>query len=154
VPLLLVRHAKAGSRRSWDGDDRFRPLSDEGRRQAEGLVRLLTDFGPARVLSSPYVRCVQTVEPLAAMFGLAVEQEPALAEGRCGKAARLIQELVGGGTVVLCTHGDIIPEVLRRAYEVDGVDLGDDPRCAKGSTWILEYGGGRCLTAQYLDPPT
>lgn len=153
VPLLLVRHAKAGSRHSWRGSDRLRPLSDAGREQSEELAELLWPYRPTRLLSSPYVRCVQTVEPLADTLGLAVEEEPALAEGRCSKAVRLVRDLLGTATVALCTHGDIIPEVLRHVSAEDGVDLGSDPRWAKGSTWVLDADGGRCSRAVYLDPP-
>src|SRR5207249_1211256 len=32
--VVLVRHAKAGSRSQWDGDDAQRPLSGSGREQA------------------------------------------------------------------------------------------------------------------------
>ena len=65
VPLLLVRHAHAHARKEWSGDDRLRPLSANGLRQAEGLIAVFGNFArPSRVLSSPYLRCMQTVEPL------------------------------------------------------------------------------------------
>ena len=81
MTLYLVRHAKAGSRSSWDGDDRLRPLTKMGRREAEGIADLLRDAPLERVLSSPYVRCTETVAPLAARRGLEVEEHDALAEG-------------------------------------------------------------------------
>jgi len=65
VPLLLVRHAKAGHRKDWDGDDRARPLSRAGITQARKLVPVLSPSAPTRLLSSPYTRCVQSLEPLA-----------------------------------------------------------------------------------------
>ena len=65
MAVLVVRHAKAGDRSSWPGADRDRPLSGKGRRQAEALVDTLSDWKPVRILSSPFARCVQTVEPLA-----------------------------------------------------------------------------------------
>src|SRR5688500_5133995 len=82
MPLYLVRHAKAGNRHHWTGDDVERPLSPKGQAQADGLAKALDGVPLTRVLSSPYVRCVQTVEPLAAAHGLEVEETPALAEGR------------------------------------------------------------------------
>jgi broad specificity phosphatase PhoE len=94
VTLYLVRHAKAGSRRDWEGPDRDRPLSRKGRRQAEGLVELLADRPVRRVLSSPYLRCVQTVEPLAEKLGLPVEQVAALGEDAApAEAVELLRAL-------------------------------------------------------------
>ena len=83
---VLLRHASAGHRARWDGHDVGRPLDDRGRRQASELVELLRPFGVRRVVSSPYVRCVETVEPLAAALGVPVEEDERLAEAR--RAAR------------------------------------------------------------------
>ena len=52
----MVRHAHAGAKDRWSGDDRLRPLTDRGRREALALVRTLTAYEPVRVLSSPLVR--------------------------------------------------------------------------------------------------
>jgi phosphohistidine phosphatase SixA len=110
--LILVRHARAGRRDEWDGDDRLRPLDDRGRRQAEGLVASLADYEIERILSSPYIRCVQTVEPLATSAQVEIEQRGELAEGaERSETLGLLAELAGTGAV-LCTHGDVIEEVL------------------------------------------
>ena len=69
MTLLLIRHASAGDRNDWVGDDLLRPLDGRGRSQASRLPELLGDYEIARVLSSPALRCVQTVEPLAALAG-------------------------------------------------------------------------------------
>ena len=97
----------------WDGDDFHRPLDAKGRRQAEALVEALRPFGVLRVVSSPYVRCVQTVEPLAAALGLPLEQDERLAEGEGGSRGRLLDE----DGVVCCTHGDIVEALVGRALK-------------------------------------
>ena len=162
--LVVVRHASAGARASWNGPDRLRPLDRKGTRQADGLARALATKAsrPAvrlePVLSSPYLRCVQTVEPLARRLGLTVEEEDSLAEGQGAAAVRLARRLVDGTPAserhapVLCTHGDIIPLLLAEAAS-DGVDIGADPRWAKGSAWILEGDAG-VFTAAHYRPPT
>jgi len=71
----LVRHAHAGDKRAWAGPDRLRPLSEPGRREANGLLTQLGDDPITRILSSPTVRCLQTVEPLARRRGLPVEPD-------------------------------------------------------------------------------
>ncbi|MGH2977676.1 MAG: SixA phosphatase family protein, partial [Gaiellaceae bacterium] len=110
-------------RSDWEGDDRLRPLDARGRAQAAGLVELLRPLGVRRVISSPYVRCVQTVEPLAAALGLQVEQDDRLAEGQGTAAAALLRE----DGVVCCTHGDIVEALLGRGLK-------------KGAAVVLEDG--------------
>ena len=152
VPLLLVRHAVAVSRKAWKGPDRVRPLDHRGRRQAEGLVSELKRFEVERILSSPTDRCVQTVEPLARALALPVDEAPELAEGM-GDAAAELARLGLDGSVVLCTHGDVVPELLAGIDHDGRLGTGSPLRCAKGSTWVLEAEGGRFTRAQYLPPP-
>ena len=110
---VLLRHTSAGHRHDWDGDDRLRPLDARGRRQAVDLVELLQPLGVRRVVSSPYVRCVASVEPLAAALGLPVEQDERLAEGAGRSAAELVRE----DGVVCCTHGDIVEDLIGRGLK-------------------------------------
>lgn len=150
--LYLVRHAKAGSRRDWGGPDDLRPLSKKGRHQAEALVRLLFDKRVERVLSSPFLRCVETVQPLADELGLRVERVEALAEG--AKANKVLVLLRGLDTdAVLCTHGDVIPKILDALAREDGVHLPPEYPYAKGSTWDLHGKDGRYMKARYIAPP-
>jgi broad specificity phosphatase PhoE len=155
VTVHLVRHAKAGDRERWNAPDDLRPLSSAGLRQAEGLVALLAPARPARILSSPSARCVQTVEPLAHFLGMPVELSAALAEGTgAGPTMKLVAAAGGTEKVVLCTHGDVILEILEQLL-AHGVDLGsDEPPLKKGSTWALEVGPrGTVRSATYLPPP-
>jgi phosphohistidine phosphatase SixA len=108
VTSVLLRHASAGDRDHWDGPDHLRPLDKRGRRQAAELVELLRPYEPRRILSSPYVRCVETVEPLAAALGVPVEEDERLTEG-AGSGAR---ELLREDGVLACTHGDIVFDLL------------------------------------------
>ncbi len=110
---ILVRHASAGSRHRWADDDRLRPLDDRGRRQAAEIAVALGGLDLRRVVSSPYLRCIQTVEPLAAELGLEVELDERLAEGE-GRAAEPVFEEDG---VVACTHGDIAEALLGRGLK-------------------------------------
>ena len=110
---VLLRHASAGHRTRWDGHDVTRPLDARGRRQALELVELLRPLDLGRLVSSPYVRCVETVEPLAAALGLPLEQDDRLAEG-AGDSAR---ELLLGDGVLCCTHGDVVEELVGRGLK-------------------------------------
>ena len=71
--LMVVRHADAGDKLQLDRSGQRRPLSASGRRQADGLVVRLEDYPVERVLSSPTLRCLDTVRPLARDRFLEVE---------------------------------------------------------------------------------
>jgi 8-oxo-dGTP diphosphatase len=153
VTIYLVRHGKAGDRAQWDGPDDLRPLSKAGRKQAEALVDQLADAPIDRIVSSAYVRCRQSVEPLAERRRLPVDLADELAQGtRPDDVLRLMQKEALRNTV-LCTHGDIVEHVLGD-LEARGTDLGDVVKCDKGATWVLEIGGdGEVTSARYLPPP-
>jgi 8-oxo-dGTP diphosphatase len=151
VPVLLIRHGHAGDRKDWPGEDRLRPLTPKGYRQAVALVRRVDRWPPARILSSPYVRCVQTVQPLGDELGLKVEEVEELAEG-AGPAAVALVRRFHDRSVALCTHGDIIPEVLIALAGEERLDLGPGPRQPKGSAWVLQAEDGRFVRATYVRP--
>ena len=155
--LMVVCHADAGDRRSWNGPDMLRPLSVAGRRQAEGLVIRLEDFPVERILCGPTLRCRQTVEPLARDRFL--EMEPVEALGVGADPTRMVtgfweQEL---HDAVLCTHGETIGRLLTELV-AQGLVVDDALDWPKGSTWLLQrshavQGGvrGRLLAPLALD---
>jgi broad specificity phosphatase PhoE len=137
VTILLVRHVDAGDRARWPDDDRRRPLTRKGRRQAQLLGPHLAGWTVDRVVSSPYTRCVQTVEPLAASLGLPVETDEALAEGAPLDLVHRLLRRPGGGHVVCCTHGDVLAAVLTDLADRGRLN-GVVARWPKGSTWVLD----------------
>jgi len=149
--LFLVRHAKAGSRSERDGADRDRPLTNKGRAQADVLADRLAPHAPSRVLSSPYVRCVQSVEPLAARCGLDVEVTEVLSEGADFEPALELLAALPDRSV-LCSHGDLIPEVIEALLR-RGADLVGQPEWRKGSVWVLERDGAEISRMEAWPPP-
>jgi phosphohistidine phosphatase SixA len=128
MTLVLVRHGRAGDRLEWEGDDRLRPLDEKGLKQARRLVDLLAPFPVRRVVSSPYLRCMQTLEPLAAARGLAVEPCDELGEElQWERGVELLRGLADADAVA-CGHG--------------GIDaaLGFDLPFRKGAVWLFERG--------------
>jgi 8-oxo-(d)GTP phosphatase len=138
-PILVVRHASAGDRDEWDGDDARRPLDERGRRQAEALVDHLAGFEIDRMVSSPFGRCVQTVEPLASARGLDVELSDELAEG--AGPERVHERLLGlaGDAAVVCGHG---PEL----HPLFG-------KLKKGATVVVELTDDRFVELGRLPAP-
>lgn len=152
VTIHLVRHASAGARGSGSADLE-RPLDEEGHEQARRLVEALADSGIERILTSPALRCRQTVEPLAAKLGIEIEMVPDLVEGRrAGPIVAMINRLVAAeSSAVLSSHGDMIPLVLE-ALSATGVPLAGD-KCQKGSIWELRTADGHIVEGRYLGRP-
>jgi len=154
VTILLLRHAHAGDRSRWDGDDRVRPLTERGVHQAQGLVSTYDGRAIDRILTSPWERCVQTIEPLAEAFHLDVEVEDALGEGTPLDVVQRLLQRCREATTVMCTHGDVLAAVVTDLSH-RGVVGADGLRWPKGSTWVLEAGEEGAITrAAYLPPPT
>jgi 8-oxo-dGTP diphosphatase len=128
MPLLLVRHASAGDRDAWEGDDRERPLDERGRKQAVELVERVRPYPIEAILSSPARRCVETVEPLAHARGLEIEQRAELSEERQGTDGTGLVRSLAGRNVVVCGHGG-----LERA-------LPDAPTWKKGAVLVVGPG--------------
>lgn len=114
-------------------------------------MKLLRDEAIGRVVSSPYVRCIETVAPLAADRALAVDEADALAEGSpLSEALRLIEKVADRPTV-LCAHGDVVTDLLSH-LEDRRVPLEGGLQLAKGSTWVLDVEGGEIVRGRYLPP--
>lgn len=144
--ILLVRHAVAVARRTWDDEDDLRPLNRRGLRQARQLADRLGSFGIEQVVTSPALRCRATVEPLAGIRRIEVETSRALREGKGNHALALVLDTVDD--VVLCTHGDVIEDVLTGLADVGWTLPAVRPN-AKGSTWLLTPRG----SCRYIGPP-
>ena len=151
MKVYLVRHAKAEKRTGWDGPLPLRPLTPAGLEQARALaVELAAEHIP-RVITSPHLRCRQTVEPLAQLWASDVSLDDRLAEGEAGaKALALLDELDERPTL-LCSHGDVIAALMGELEE-RGVRIEEPFRCEKASVWIVEREGD-ALRARYRPPP-
>ena len=115
--LLVVRHAHAVGRKAWKGADPQRPLTPVGQRRADRLVELFEAYDPAHLVTSPSVRCVDTLAPYAAASARKLVHRQVLSEegylkGPAKLAARLAKVLGRGEGTALCTHGPVLPEIL------------------------------------------
>lgn len=155
--VLLVRHAKAGQRSRYKGDDALRPLDAVGRTQAEALVPELLAFGASFVHAANRRRCVQTVQPLADAISQQITLEPSLSEegywddpdaGR----QRALDIASSNGVRTICSQGKVIPDLLRWWAEKDGVTLPAN-RNRKGSVWVLSMVKGTLIAADHLASP-
>ena len=141
--ILLIRHAKAKDREKWSGPDHLRPLTAAGHKQAEAIAEELGESKVKVIRTSPAVRCVQTVEPLANACGVKIRIDEALKEG----SPIELPDADESGLHVLCAHGDNIPALL------DDLDI-ECAECRKGSIWMLKRDDdGEITDVTYVEPP-
>ena len=162
-PCLLVRHGCAGERAAWPGDDRERPLDEEGYAQAEALTPILDAYKVQRVISADVLRCLDTVGPYAERRRLPVESEPLVSEG--GTQAhpeqavdRLRDVFATGDGVAVCSQGKAIPVLLDGLCRAFSIRVPPDLSTRKGGFWALhmaqsEGGDVRLTGLESLEPP-
>lgn len=73
---------------------------------------MLAAFPITRIFSSPYDRCVQTVEPLAEQRGLPIEVREELGEEQQFTAGAALARSLAGDDVALCVHGGLTDEAF------------------------------------------
>jgi 8-oxo-(d)GTP phosphatase len=160
APLIVARHASAGSKSDWPADDQSRPLDSRGRRQAAALADLMRCFGTGRVLSSPAERCLATVRPYAAEAGKPVEAEEAFGVGgaarRVGRAEAAARAAASAaadpGPVVICAHRENLPLIVAAACAELGAQPPAGPPLRKGGFWVLHRAAGRLAGAEQHQP--
>ena len=103
-------------------------------------------------MSSPYDRCVQSVEPLAKLTGARIEISDDVAEESDLDAAYALVDGLVGANAVICSHGDVIPALINRMMWA-GLSLSSRFYCSKGSIWEVEVDGGKFTTGHYVPPP-
>jgi phosphohistidine phosphatase SixA len=144
--IHLVRHCDAGH-----APDEERSLTDLGRAQAEHIAELLAEAPIARILTSRYRRCIETVTPLAERLGVSVETHPALCEeADVEDTWALVESSLVDADALLCSHGNllapVLDRVLRRGAEIEA----DEWTCHKGSIWRLENDKDRPIARAVL----
>jgi len=155
--VMIVRHATAGSKTRYKGDDRQRPLDKHGRAQAESLVGQLLSFGAGELFAAARVRCAQTLDPLAEELGVTIGNEPELteeayADNRKAARHRILEIAASSVNPVICTQGRVIPDIIAWWCERDGVRP-DRSRNRKGSTWVMSLADGRLIAADHFGSP-
>ena len=146
--LIVLRHAKAKPRDSWDGDDLDRPLNGVGTTRAAELTPVLAAYGVRRVISSPAVRCTQTVEPFADGISTFLEIDDRLSEDtRFSQVNRSVSAMLDHKKpVVVCTHRPTLPWVFD-ALGAEVVDL------KPGQGVVIHHRKGVVLASEPLGRP-
>ena len=159
TPLLVVRHASAGTRGAWSGDDRSRPLDERGHRQAAALAALLSAYAVEVAVAADYLRCRQTLEPFLAATGgeLTVDARLGVDAPDVEVGVRALVDLAAGRRpAVACSQREVIPRLLAGACSRLGLptradEIGQMPRA---SLVVLHVTGGDTVVArEWLPAP-
>lgn len=153
-PLVVIRHARSRSRSSWANADPLRPLNPRGRSRAEALIPILAAYGVTRVVTSPSVRCLDTVLPYAAAAGIQARLKTALSEEGFAEQPEkapyhLTRLLERGEPAVICSHGPVLPVLLEQlAGLVDTDESGAGVRLREAASRGM--GKGEALVAHLV----
>ncbi|MFM1957789.1 MAG: hypothetical protein RI929_152 [Actinomycetota bacterium] len=115
--LIILRHAKATLRSDWKGEEAKRTLLPEGKKQAKALVPLIAAYGPKRLITSPWVRCHDTIAPYAETRKQKLIERHQLTElGNKKRPARtqdVVKDLLGTSkSGLICSHRPALPSIL------------------------------------------
>ncbi|WP_067451654.1 NUDIX hydrolase [Actinomadura macra] len=139
-PLVILRHAEAGEKRQWREPDELRPLDEQGRAESSALAGLLHSYGPARLISSATARCLETVLPYSRLLRSPLTTDLAftLGETSADRAVERALDLVSEGTpTVLCTHGEVVSDLVAGLCKEMGEKVPDDPGLRKSEFWVV-----------------
>jgi len=142
-PIIVLRHGRAVPPASWDGPDATRPLLHRGLEQSRSVAPAIAAWAPAKLISSTAVRCLATIEPIAAITGLTVKQSTGISQdayedgtARVRKTVR--KRLAAGVSVVLCSHGPVIPAIIDETAALTNTPL-DAPLRRAGMLSTAEF---------------
>jgi 8-oxo-dGTP pyrophosphatase MutT (NUDIX family)/phosphohistidine phosphatase SixA len=121
--IIVVRHGKAVPPDVWDGEDATRPLMAQGTAEAASIALGVAAFRPTKIVSSDAVRCLATVAPLGRVLGLDISESAAISQDAWESGESRVDDMVGKKarkkkTVVLCSHGPVIPEIIAEIAKV------------------------------------
>ncbi|GAB3392006.1 hypothetical protein GCM10027568_18500 [Humibacter soli] len=129
--LIVLRHAKATPRSGWKGEDARRPLTTLGELQAASNVPTIAAWRPKRIVTSNAVRCVETVAPLSSAFDIEAKRTTKLSQDawESGTSPLGIRDVIGKRvrvrkTAVLCSHGPVLPDIMREIALATGTTMG------------------------------
>jgi 8-oxo-(d)GTP phosphatase len=147
--LIILRHTKALDRGDWDTDDSQRPLSDLGWAQAQKLITRMAPYVIDEIYTSDYLRCLQTVAPLADARRIVPVAVPNLNEAtfeidpqRSITFANALKQ--DQKNILVCSHNPIIPTMLRGILNTT-LKNRDLIKLEPGDAWIIHRVNGEII---------
>ncbi|WP_047869829.1 NUDIX hydrolase [Nocardiopsis sp. RV163] len=153
-PVILLRHLSAGDKGAWTDDDLLRPLDGTGRSDALSLPRVLGAYGRPRVVTSAAARCTESLLPYTVEYDVPARTERAFtirtspdgsAYGAAEAREAFARVLAEGRPTVVCTHGELVPQLMAEALTRLDAPFSQQLGLRKGSFWVVHVtarGGG------------
>ena len=152
--LIILRHTKALERGDWDETDSQRTLNEYGFDQAQLLIKHLEPYAIEEIYTSDYLRCVQTVTPIAHSRGLTITHVPSLNEEtfesdptRSVAFANALKQ--DEKNILICSHNPVIPTMLRGILNTK-LKNKDLIKLEPGDAWIVHRVKGEIVGLDYL----
>jgi 8-oxo-dGTP diphosphatase len=125
IAIIALRHGKATPHENWDGPDATRPLLQRGIDQSMSIALGIAAYRPVTLLSSPAVRCLQTIAPTARVTGLEVKEKVAISQDAYRSDAAAVSKVIAkrlskAVTTVLCSHGPVLPQIIEAVARATG----------------------------------
>jgi 8-oxo-dGTP diphosphatase len=141
--VIVLRHAQARTRNGWKSDDLERPLTKPGESQAKRLAPLLRSYGVRSIITSPAIRCAQTVDGYARSVKALMEVDDRLAEETRPKRVErsIATVLERKGPIVICSHRPTLPWIFD-ALKIEPRDL------AEGEGVVVHHRRGRVVAVE------
>jgi 8-oxo-dGTP diphosphatase len=119
TPLVLLRHTKALKRDLWDGDDGDRPLEHVGQIQAAKIPAIYAPYAIEKIYSSDAIRCVQTIEVMAAEYGITPIYSSEISEFGFQKDSEkaldyALSVMLSNKPSVMCSHNPVLPKLVKK----------------------------------------
>ena len=142
-PIIALRHGKAVPPGSWDGPDSTRPLMHRGLEQSESVAPAIAAWAPRKLISSTAVRCIATIEPVAALTGVLIKRSVSISQDAYEDGTSRVRKVVRKRlekreAVVLCSHGPVLPEIIDEIAGATGTPL-DAPLRRAGMLGTSEF---------------
>ena len=146
--VFLIRHGNAGIRRKWKGPDKRRPLTERGQQQSIGMAEMLARYPVTKVMSSPSLRCVQSVATIADNIDNVVETSKRLKESTPIEDIYKFLGKLDSGSIVICSHKGWIGPLLQD-LDRNKIRLRGTRKWPKASMWVLDLVDGKVTSGFY-----
>lgn len=151
--ILIMRHAKAGRREPWNPGDQERSLVPDGRLQAQAIARQFGRIAFSAIFSSPYTRCLETLEPLSLECGTEIKPDERLSESTYFSALQsFVMTLEEEGVYAACSHGNVVPALVELLVGRQVRHLPEPIISTRGSIWDITLRRGVAVAVTLVEP--
>ena len=157
TPLVLLRHAKALKRDQWDGDDGDRPLEHVGQIQAAKIPAIYAPYAIEKIYSSDAIRCVQTIEAMAAEYGITPIYSSEISEFGFERDSEkaldyALSVMLSDKPSVMCSHNPVLPKLVKKLIGKKNFKR-LSAELKPGDSFVLHHRSGEVIAVDWTPAP-